>query len=239
MSDGSSPQLNLFLGILKAVLKQTGHRIPPHLSGLIASHGAPEPGDLNEAIATAGNTFENEQCACLFANIVNLCVKDGRLAERKIVATARDQLRLDRSDARDVEEAVETRSQTAHVFRKDEEWVLFCAGLIAMIEADDESAEAEYEYLGNQVSDAKHIEAGKHLLKNKPEQMEAGLSRFSGKQKQCFAAHVISMMLIDGEYKEIEQQTLENLAEQMRLAPYYQERLLKGIYTLFNLSVFV
>ena len=132
-------------------------------------------------------------------------------------------------------EAIEALSRTSHVFRKDNDWEFFCAGLIAMVEADDETAEAEYEYLANQVPDTKHIEAGKKIQK---EQLEKGLSRFSAKQKQCFAAHVISMMLIDGEYKEIEQQTLENLAEQMRLAPYYQERLLKGIYTLFNLSVF-
>jgi hypothetical protein len=231
----ASTQLDLFLGILKSVMKKTGHEIPPHLKPLLEGHGAPEPGNLDEAMTAAGDTLENAQCACLFANIVNLCVMDGRLVERDIEASARDKLRLDRSDARDMVEAVEARSRTSHVFRKDNDWEFFCAGLIAIVEADDESTEAEYEYLADQVPETKHIEAGKKIQK---EQLEKGLSRFSAKQKQCFAAHVISMMLIDGEYKEIEQQTLENLAEQMRLAPYYQERLLKGIYTLFNLSVF-
>lgn len=231
----TATQLDLFLGILKSVMKKTGHEIPPHLQSLLEGHGAPEPDDLDEALATAGETLENPQCACLFANIVYLCVIDGRLGEREIEGSARDKLRMDRSDARDMVEAVEALSRTGHVFRKDNDWEFFCAGLIAMVGADDETAEAEYEYLVNQVPDTKHIEAGKKIQK---EQLEKGLSRFSAKQKQCFAAHVISMMLIDGDYKESEQQTLENLGEQMRLAPYYQERLLKGIYTLFNLSVF-
>ena len=47
----------------------------------------PEPDDLEAAIGTAGQGFEDAQCACLFANIVNLCIKGGRVTERSFVST--------------------------------------------------------------------------------------------------------------------------------------------------------
>jgi len=238
MSTAGSPQLDLFLGILKAVRKSTGHRVPPHLTALLDAHGAPEPGDIPDALETAARELTAEQKAVLFANLLNLCVKDGRPTDRKLIQTARETLRVDRSDANDLQDSIEARSQTDYIFRKDEEWAVFCAGLTGMAQADEAEAHLEFEYLADTVAEAKHIEAGKKLLENDPNKLENGLDRFSTKQKQCFTAHAMAMMFVDGDYKASEQATLEYLTEHMRLADYQQERLMKGMYTLFNLGVF-
>lgn len=238
MSEPSSPQIDLFLGILKAVQKKTGHRVPPHLKAHLSAHGAPEPGDIVEALGTAARELDDGQKAVLFANLLNLCVKDGRPTDRDLINSAREELRINRADAKDLQEAVEARSQTDYVFRRDEDWAVFCAGLTGMAQADEAEAHLEFEYLADTVSEAKHVEAGKTLLAEDPDKLEKGLDRLSTKQKQCFTAHAIAMMFVDGEYKGSEQATLEYLAEHMRLADYHQERLMKGMFTLFNLGVF-
>ena len=45
------------------------------------------------------------------------------------------------------------------------------------------------------------------------------------------------MMLIDGNYTGTEQELLKSLSDQMSLAQFDQDRLLKGLYTLYNVSV--
>ena len=72
-------------------------------------------------------------------------------------------MRLEKSDARDVEEAVETRFQSDRVFRNGKEWALFCAGLFAMAESDQELVAAEKSYLQQFTTDVKHIEDGRKI----------------------------------------------------------------------------
>jgi hypothetical protein len=45
------------------------------------------------------------------------------------------------------------------------------------------------------------------------------------------------MMFIDGDYKGTERELLESLSDQMSLAQRDQDRLLKGLYALYNVSV--
>ena len=196
-----------------------------------------KPENLEEAIKAAGQSLEDNQCACLFANIVNLCIQDGRVTGRSFVSSSRDNLRLERADARDLEEAIEARYQTGRVFRDDDEWAAFCAGLIAMAEADNDPTAAEEAYLNQAVENQNHIEVGRKLLEEGDE-IGAKLARFSNRQKKCLAAHALSIMLIDGDWKGSEQNVMDNLMEQMRMAKFDAEKLMKGIHSLYNVSVF-
>ena len=237
MSESTSTNLDVFMSIIKGVSEKTDNPIPSHLEILIGDSNLQKPDDLEEAIKSAGQLLEDSQCACLFANIVNLCIKDGRVSERGFVWESRDNLRLERSDANDLEEAIEARFQTDREFRENDEWAAFCAGLIAMSEADNHTTTMEDAYLEYIIEDHSHIEAGRTLLKDGG-QIAEELGKFNSRQKKCLAAHAISIMLIDGDWKASEQKALDNLSSQMDLADIDAEKLLKGIYTLYNLTIF-
>jgi hypothetical protein len=237
MSDGNLA-LEQFLAVIKGVCQKTGHPMPPHLALLAEGHAIPEPPPLEEALETAGLALDDAQSACLFANIVNLTIADGRVRDRSLVELAAETLRMERDSARDVQEALETRFQT-NVFRDDDEWALFCAVLLAMAGADDEVLKSETAYMQRFVPDLKHIEAGKKLLQEKADTLDEEIARLSTRQKRCLTAHAIGMMLIDGDYKGTELELLESLSDQMSLAQLDQDRLLKGLYALYNVSVLV
>ena len=237
MSESTSTNLDIFLGIIKGVSEQNENPIPPHLENLFGDNNLQKPDDLEEVIKAAGQSLEDNQCACLFANIVNLCIQDGRVTGRSFVSSSRDNLRLERADARDLEEAIEARYQTGRVFRDDDEWAAFCAGLIAMAEADNDPTAAEEAYLNQAVENQDHIEAGRKLLEE-GDAIGAKLARFSSRQKKCLAAHALSIMLIDGDWKGSEQNVMDNLLELMHLAKFDAEKLMKGIHSLYNVSVF-
>ena len=129
------------------------------------------------------------------------------------------------------------RFQVDREFRDEDEWVTFCAGLIAIAEADKETAAAEDAYLKRIVEDHSHIESGKKLLKDSDE-IDEKLARFNNRQKKCLAAHALSIMLIDGDWKGSEQNVMDNLLELMHLAKRDAEILMKGIHSLYNVSVF-
>ena len=237
MSESTSSNLDTFLTIIKGVSEQNKNPIPSHLGNLFGDNNLQKPDDLEEVIKAAGQSLEDNQCACLFANIVNLCIKDGRVTERSFVSSSRDNLRLERADARDLEEAIEARYQTGRVFRDDDEWAVFCAGLIAMVESDNNPTAPEEAYLKQAVENQNHIEAGRKLLED-DDAIGAKLARFSSRQKKCLAAHALSIMLIDGDWKGSEQNVMDNLLEQMRLSKRDAEILMKGIHSLYNVSVF-
>jgi hypothetical protein len=237
MSESTSTNLDVFLSIIKGVSEKTDNPIPSHLEILIGDSKLQKPDDLEEAIKSAGQSLEDNQCACLFANIVNLCIQDGRVTGRSFVSSSRDNLRLERADARDLEEAIEARYQTGRVFRDDDEWAAFCAGLIAMAEADNDPTAAEEAYLNQAVENQDHIEAGRKLLEE-GDAIGAKLTRFSSRQKKCLAAHAFSIMLIDGDWKGSEQEMMEKLNDQMHLSRFDAEKLMKGIHSLYNVSVF-
>jgi hypothetical protein len=237
VSESTTTHLDVFLSILKGVSEKNGTPIPLHLENLFGANQPQSPDDLEEAIQAAGQSLEDAQCACLFANIVNLCVKDGRITDRSFISDARENLRMDRSDARDLEEAIEARFQADRVFRGDDEWAAFCAGLIAMAEADNVTDAAEDAYLKKFVADPNHIVAGRALLEDGDE-ISAKLARFSSRQKRCLAAHAIAIMLIDGDWKGTEQGVLENLMDQMHLYRFDAEKLMKGIHALYHVAVF-
>jgi len=237
MSESTSTNLDIFLGIIKGVSEQNKNPVPPHLENLFGDNHLQKPDDLEEAIKAAGQLLEDNQCACLFANIVNLCIQDGRVTRRSFVSSSRDNLRLEWADARDLEEAIQARYQTGRVFRDDDEWATFCAGLIAMAEADNDPTAAEEAYLNQAVENQDHIEAGRKLLEE-GDATGAKLARFSSRQKKCLAAHALSIMLIDGDWKGSEQNVMDNLLELMHLAKFDAEKLMKGIHSLYNVSVF-
>ena len=235
MSDGTST-VERFMAVIKGVCQKTGHPMPPHLTPLAEGHAIPEPPPLEEALETAGLALDDAQSACLFANIVNLTITDGRVRDRSLVELAAETLRLERDSARDVQESLEARSQV-NAFRDDDEWALFCAVLLAMAGADGEVATSETDYLQDSVPDLKHIEAGYIMLTRTDGSLDKKIARLSSRQKRCLAAHAISLMLIDGDYKGAEQELLESLSDQMSLAQRDQNRLLKGLYALYNVSV--
>ena len=164
MSESTSANLDIFLSIIKGVSEKTDNPIPSHMDILFGDNNLQKPDDLEEAIKAAGQSLEDNQCACLFANIVNLCIQDGRVTERSFVSSSRDNLRLEWADARDLEEAIEARYQTGREFRNDDEWAAFCAGLIAMAEADNDPTSPEEAYLKLAVENQNHIEAGRKVL---------------------------------------------------------------------------
>jgi hypothetical protein len=235
MSNGTST-VERFMAVIKGVCQKTGHPMPPHLTPLAEGHAIPEPPPLEEALETAGLALDDAQSACLFANIVNLTITDGRVRDRSLVELAAETLRLDRDSVRDVQEALEARFQ-ANAFRDDEEWALFCAVLLAMAAADEEVTQSETAYLQRFVPDLKHIEEGKKFLEEKADTLDDKVARLSSRQKRFLTAHAIGMMLIDGDYTGTEQELLESLSEQMSLAQFDQDRLLKGLYALYNVSV--
>ena len=237
MSESTSANLEVFLSIIKGVSEKTDNPIPSHLEILIGDNNLQKPDNLEEAIKSAGQSLEDNQCACLFANIMNLCIKDGRVTERSFVSSSRDNLRLERADARDLEEAIEARYQTGRAFRDDDEWAVFCAGLIVVAEADNDPTSSEEAYLKHAVKNQNHIEAGRKLLEE-DDAIGAKLARFSSRQKKCLAAHALSIMLIDGDWKGSEQNVMDNLLELMHLAKRDAEILMKGIHSLYNVSVF-
>ncbi|MBC8326870.1 MAG: hypothetical protein H8E27_14720 [Verrucomicrobia subdivision 3 bacterium] len=235
MSDGNLT-VQRFLAVIKGVCEKTRHPMPPHLTPLAEGHAIPAPSSLEEALKTAGLALDDAQSACLFANIVNLSIADGRVRDRSLVELAAETLRLERDSARDVQEALEARFQS-NAFRDDDEWALFCAVLIAMEGADGEVAKSETAYLQRFVPSLEHIEAGNRLLAEKAETLDDQVARLSTRQKRFLTAHVIGMMLIDGQYEGTEAELLEKLTDQMSLAQCDQDRLLKGLYTLYNVSV--
>ena len=237
MSESTSTNLDIFLSIIKGVSEKTDNPIPSHMDILFGDNNLQKPDDLEEAIKAAGQSLEDNQCACLFANIVNLSIKDGRVTERSFVSSSRDNLRMERTDARDLEEAIEARYQTERAFRDDDEWAAFCAGLIAMAEADNDPTSPEEAYLKQAVENQNHIEAGRKLLEE-DDAIGAKLARFSSRQKKCLAAHALSIMLIDGDWKGAEQNVMDNLLELMQLTKRDAEILMKGIHSLYNVSVF-
>ena len=238
MADATASPLAQFLAIIKGVAKRSKHPIPPHITPLTEGHALPEPEDLEAGIGAAGQDLEDAQCACLFANIVNLCITDGRIADRGLVAFSRDYLRLSERDARDVEEAVETRYKLAEEFRNDREWAIFCAGLFAMAAADDELVESEKKYLQRFSTDLKHIEAGQKLFDEKGNGIAEKLATLNNRQKKIYAAHAIAIMFIDGQWKGTEQEFMDMVAKRMLIVQFDLQRLLKGLYTLFNVRVF-
>ena len=237
MSESTSTNLDIFLVIIKGVSEQNENPIPPHLDNLFCDNNLQKPNDLEEAIKAAGQSLEDNQCACLFANIVNLCIQDGRVTERSFVSSSRDNLRLEWADARDLEEAIEARYQTGREFRNDDEWAAFCAGLIVMSEADNDTTILEEDYLKRFVKDQSHIEAGRAMLED-GDQISTLLARLNSRQKKCLAAHALSIMLIDGDWKGSEQNVMDSLLELMNLAKRDAEILMKGIHALYNVSVF-
>ena len=170
--------------------------------------------------------------------MLNLCIKDGRVTERSLVSFSQEHLRLKKTDALDVEEAVETRFQTKRVFRSGEEWTLFCAGLFAITKSDHELVAAEKAYLQQFVTDSKHIEGGEKLHAQKGEGIGEELSSFNNSQKRCFGSHAISIMFIDGQWKGSEQEFLDAVTKRMLIVQFDVKRLMKGLHTLLNISVF-
>ena len=224
------------MAVIKGVCQKTGHPMPPHLTPLAEDHAIPEPPPLEDALETAGLALDDAQSGCLFANLVNLTITDGRVRNRPLVELAAKTLRMERDSARDVQEALEARFQP-NAFRDDEEWAIFCAVLLAMAEADEEVTQSENAYLQHFVPDLKHIEEGKKFLEEKADTLDDKVARLSSRQKRYLTAHAIGMMLIDGDYKGTEQELLESLSDQMSLAQFDQDRLLKGLYALYNVSV--
>ena len=235
MSNGNLA-VQRFMAVIKGVCQKTGHPMPPHLTPLAEGHAIPEPPPLEEALETAGLALDDAQSACLFANIVNLTINDGRVRDRSLVELAAETLRLDRESARDVQEALEARLQP-NAFRDDDEWALFCAVLLAMAATDEKVTQSETAYLQRFVPNLGHIEAGNRLLSEKADTLNEEVARLSSRQKRFLTTHAIGMMLIDGEYKGTEAELLESLSEQMSLAQYDQDRLIKGMYALYNVSV--
>ena len=238
MSGSSPTPLEQFLAIIKGVALRVSHPIPPHLTPLTEGRALHPPEDLEAALGAAGQELEYAQGACLFANIVNLNITNGRIANRDLLRFARDYLRLDRTDARDLEETIETRYQASRVFRDDDEWAIFCGGLFAMAEADEELVAAEKDYLQRFAPDLAQIEAGQKLFATKGADIAEDLASLNNRQKRCYAAHAIALMFIDGEWKGTEQEFMDLAAKRLLLIQTDMEQLLKGFYTLFNVRVF-
>jgi hypothetical protein len=235
----NTENLTLFLKAIKTVAKENEHPIPPHLAALTEGGALTETDDLNAALLQAGESFDDAQCGCLFANLSNLNIKDGRLQNRDLKRESVKALRIDVRDANDVVEAVKTLIQTPEYFQRPEDWDLFCAGLLAMAHADQEFTSEEKAYLQRYVPNLKHIEAGAKIVKEKtPSELGETLAELSSRQRRCLAAHSIGIMFIDGSWKGSEQEFLDLAMERMRIVQFDSDRLLKGLHTLFNVNVF-
>jgi len=238
MSAPPPTPVGYLLGIVKTAAQQTAHALPPHLTPLAEGREVPAFENLELALKEAGQVLSDDQCACLFANIANVCVKDGELNDGGLLKQAAHLLRLENADANDVSEAVEIRFHAAKVFRSDKDWSLFCAGLFAMAEADEELVAAEQAYLRRFVPDLDHIAAGKKLCATEGANITEQLAGFNNRQKRCFAAHAIAIMFIDGLWKGTEQEFMDLAAKRLLIVQFDVARLLKGLFTLFNVSVF-
>ena len=239
MSASNQENLETFLRITKTVADNNECPTPSHLTALFEEHELPIINELDQALEEAGNSLTAEQCACLFANIANLNFEDGRVKDRTLMRDAEKSLRIDSGDARDVVDGIENQLQTNQVFNEDEDWDLFCAGLIAIACSDGHFAPSEEEYVKRLTPETKHIEAGQKINSEKnTEALGECLSDFNTRQRRCLAAHSISMMFVDGEWNGSEQEYFAIAAKKMRLSQFEEERLIKGLWTLHNLSVF-
>ncbi len=148
-------------------------------------------------------------------------------------------LRIDPRDARDVIDGIEKQFQIERAFTQDEDLNLFCAGLITIACSDGKLASSEEAYIEQLIPQSKHLEAGKEISNTKsPEELSESFANFDLRQRGCLAAHSIIMMLIDGEWTWSEQEYFEIASKKMRLSRFDEERLMKGLWTLHNLSVF-
>ena len=101
--------------------------MPPHLTPLAEGREVTTFENLKQAIKQAGQSLTDDQCACLFANIANVCVIDDEMADGGLLRKAAGFLRLETADTNDLTEPIETCYHTAKVLRPDEDWSLFCA----------------------------------------------------------------------------------------------------------------
>ena len=239
MSSSNQANLESFLSIINTIVGNNEGPIPPHLAPLLEGSNLPKPVDLDKAIEEAGNALTDEQCACLFTNIVNVSFKEGRVQDRSLLRNAEKNLRIDSSDAREVIDSIGKQFQIDQVFTEDEDWGLFCAGLIAIGHADGNLAPSEEAYIERLTSESKHLEAGKKINSEKnPEELGESLADLSTRQRRCLAAHSINMMFVDGEWTGSEQEYFELASKRMRLSRFEEDRLMKGLWTLQNLGVF-
>tara|TARA_B100001971_G_scaffold210628_1_gene236518 strand:+ start:195 stop:917 length:723 start_codon:yes stop_codon:yes gene_type:complete len=239
MSSSNQENLETFLRIIKTVADNNDQPVPQHLTTVFEGRNISKSNDLDQALEEAGHSFTDEQCACLFANIANLNFEDGRVKDRILMRDAEKALRIDSGDARDVIGGIEKQFQTSRVFTEDEDWNSFCAGLIAIARSDGKLASSEETYVEQLIPQNKHLEAGKEISSEKsPEELSDTFADFDLRQRGCLAAHSINMMLIDGEWTGSEQEYFELASKKMRLSRFDEERLIKGLWALHNLSVF-
>ena len=237
----SSNQKNLetFLRIVKTVAGNNECPTPIHLTALFEGRELSKINNLEQELEEASNALTDEQCACLFANIANLNFEDGRVKDRTLMRDAEKALRIDSGDARDVVDGIEKQLQTDQVFTEDEDWGLFCAGLIAIAHADGNLSPNEEAYIERLTPESKHLETGKKINGEKTiEEISECLADFNTRQRRCLSAHSINMMFVDGEWSGSEQEYFELAANKMRLSQFEEARLIKGLWTLQNLSVF-
>ena len=239
MSTSNQENLETFLRITKTVAGKNERPSPFHLKALFEEHDPPIINELDQALEEAGNCLTNDQCACLFANVVNLNFENGRVKDRTLIRNAEKSLCIDSGDARDVIDGIENQFQTDQVFDEDEDWDLFCAGLIAIAHADGNLAPSEEAYIERLTPGRKHLETGKKVAGEKPaEELGKLLADFNTRQRRCLAAHSINLMFVDGEWSGSEQEYFELATKKMRLSQFEEDRLMKGLWTLQNLSVF-
>ena len=239
MSTPNQENLEAFLRITKTVADNNECPTPSHLTALFEEHELPIINELDQALEEAGNSLTDEQCACLFANIANLNFEDGRVKDRTLIRDAEKSLRIDSGDARDVVDGIKKQLQTEQVFTEDKDWDLFCAGLIAIACSDGLFAPSEEAYVRRLMPESKHIETGRKINSEKNiEHLTECFADFDTRQRRCLAAHSINMMFVDGEWSSSEQEYFAIAAKKMRLSQFEEERLMKGLWTLHNLSVF-
>ena len=239
MSTSNQENLETFLRITKTVADNNECPTPFHLTALFEEHELPIINELDQALKKAGNSLTDEQCACLFANIANLNFEEGRVKDRTLMRDAEKALRIDSGDARDVVDGIEKQLQIDQIFTEDKDWDLFCAGLIAIACSDGHFAPSEEEYVKRLTPENKHLDSGQKINSEKNmEELGECLSDFNTRQRRCLAAHSINMMFVDGEWNGSEQEYFAIAAKKMRLSQFEEERLMKGLWTLHNLSVF-
>ena len=239
MSTSNQENLETFLRITKTVADNNECPTPFHLTALFEEHELPIINELDQALKKAGTSLTDEQCACLFANIANLNFEEGRVKDRTLMRDAEKALRIDSGDARDVVDGIEKQLQTDQIFTEDKDWDLFCAGLIAIACSDGHFAPSEEEYVKRLTPENKHLVTGQKINSEKNmEELGECLSNFNTRQRKCLAAHSINMMFVDGEWSSSEQEYFAIAAKKMRLSQFEEERLMKGLWTLHNLSVF-
>jgi len=239
MSTSNQENLKTFLRITKTVADNNECPTPFHLTALFEQHELPIIDKLDQALEKAGNSLTDNQCACLFANVANLNFENGRVKDRALMRDTEKALRIDSGDARDVIDGIKNQFQTDQIFDEDEDWDLFCAGLVAIAHADGNLAPSEEAYIERLTPANKHLETGKKIADEKPaEELGERLADFDIRQRRCLAAHSINLMFVDGEWSGSEQEYFAIAAKKMRLSQFEEERLMKGLWTLQNLSIF-